>query len=150
MKNYSIGREVRTLSNAIRRWVDNSPIKRKVDDVTGTNGWIIGYLYDRLGTDVYQRDIEKQFGITRSTASKVLILMEKKGLITRVSVQHDARLKKIVMTEKSLELASLMAQDRSETEANLTKGFTEEELEQFVGYIKRFKENLANNERSES
>ena len=141
MKEYSIGREIRTLSNAIRRRIDNSPTKHKVDDVTGTNGWIIGYLADHSNENIYQRDIEKEFGITRSTASKVLILMEKKGLIVRIGVPHDARLKKIVMTEKSLELASLMAQDRLETEKTLAKGFSDDELEKFVEYISRFKEN---------
>lgn len=148
MKTRTVAHEVRTLHNAIRRMIDNSPIKRQIDDVTGTNARIIGYLADRLDRDVYQRDIEKEFGITRSTASKVLILMEKKGLIERIGVPHDARLKKIVMTDKSIELAKLMCQDRHETENILTKGFTDAELEQFIGYIARIKENIASAERS--
>ncbi len=148
MKTRRVAHEVRTLYNAIRRLIDNSPVKRKVDDVTGTNTRIISYLADRTDRDVFQRDIEKEFGITRSTASKVLILMEKKGLIERIGVPHDARLKKIVMTEKSLELAKLMCEDMLETENVLTKGFTDEELEQFIGYLTRVKNNISSAERS--
>ncbi len=145
MEKIIIGRELRTLNNAIRRRVDNSPIKHKIDDVTGTNGWIIGFLADRRDQDIFQRDIEREFGITRSTASKVLILMEKKGLVERVGVPHDARLKKIVLTPKSLELCDLMCRDRRETEAALTKGFSEAELAQLAGYLERLKNNILSN-----
>jgi len=148
LKTKRLAHEIRTLYNAIRRMIENSPIKRQIDDVTGTNARILGYLADRTDRDVYQRDIEKEFGITRSTASKVLILMEKKGLIERVGVPHDARLKKIVMTEKSLELAKLMCRDRLETDKILTKGFTDAELKQFMEYITRVKNNIASAERS--
>ena len=148
MKFYGIGHEIRTLSNSLRRFIDNSPVKRKVDDITGTNARIIGFLADRADRDIYQRDIEKEFAITRSTASKVLMLMEKKGLIERLAVEHDARLKKIVMTEKSKELAKMMCLDRLETEKVLTKDFTPEEIQQLRGYIERMKKNLASAERS--
>ena len=148
MKFYGIGHEVRTLYNSLRRFIDNSPVKRQVDDITGTNARIIGFLADRTDRDIYQRDIEKEFAITRSTASKVLMLMEKKGLIERLAVEHDARLKKIVMTEKSKELAKMMCLDRLETEKVLMKDFTAEEIEQLRGYIDRMKKNLASAERS--
>ena len=74
--------------------------------------------------------------------------MEKKGLIERLAVEHDARLKKIVMTEKSKELAKMMCLDRLETEKVLTKDFTAEEIQQLRGYIERMKKNLASAERS--
>lgn len=142
LSRYRIGRELRTLNNAIRRNVDNSPAKLEIDDVTGTNGWIIGYLSEHTDTDVFQRDIERDFGITRSTASKVLILMEKKGLITRESVPQDARLKKLVLTQKSLELCEKMRQSYNETEQKLTDGFTEKELDNLVGYLTRLRNNI--------
>ena len=46
-------------------------------------GWIIDYIYDRGNDPVFQRDIEKEFTIRRSTATELLKLMEKNGLITR-------------------------------------------------------------------
>ena len=92
MSEHHIGREIRSLNNAIRREVDSSPVKRKIDDITGTNGWIIGYISRNSGRDIYQRDIEKEFGITRSTASKVLILMEKKTDIYTICAYNMAKI----------------------------------------------------------
>ena len=90
----SIGNEIRVLSNMIHREISNSPGMKKVERVTGTNAWIIGYIAQQGTRDVFQRDLEQKFGITRSTASKVVNLMVQKGLIVREKVPGDARLKK--------------------------------------------------------
>ena len=44
---------------------------------------------------IYQKDIEKEFGLRPSTATEVLKALEKKELICRVSEKQDARLKRI-------------------------------------------------------
>ena len=135
MQNGNIGIELRYLNNLIRRYVDNKLHKNYIDSVTGTNGWIIGYIADH--GDVYQKDLETEFGITRSTASKV-----QKGLIEHRSVPQDARLKKLVLTDKALELSKLMNQDHEAVEKTLKKGFTEEELVNLHSYIGRMKQNI--------
>ena len=38
------------------RYFDNSPIKKSLDQVTGTNGWIIGYLADHDDRVIYQNE----------------------------------------------------------------------------------------------
>ena len=140
MQNGNIGIELRYLNNLIRRYVDNKLHKKYIDSVTGTNGWIIGYIADH--GDVYQKDLETEFGITRSTASKVVSLMVQKGLIEHHSVPQDARLKKLVLTDKALELSKLMNQDHEAVEKTLKKGFTEEELVNLHSYIGRMKQNI--------
>ncbi|SPU25488.1 MarR family transcriptional regulator [Bifidobacterium bifidum] len=59
------------------------------------------FLDRNRNREIYQHTIEQKFCITRSTASRVLALMEKKGLIARESVAHDARCKRIVLTDKA-------------------------------------------------
>ena len=140
MQNGNIGIELRYLNNLIRRYVDNKLHKKYIDSVTGTNGWIIGYIADH--GDVYQKDLETEFGITRSTASKVVSLMVQKGLIEHRSVPQDARLKKLVLTDKALELSKLMNQDHEAVEKTLKKDFTEEELVNLHSYIERMKQNI--------
>ena len=134
--------ELRSLSHRIHRFFQNSPNKRAVESVTGTNSWIICYLAENETRDVFQKDIEKEFDITRSTASKVIDLMEQKGLVERQKVPHDARLKKLVLTEKSRQLAELIAEDKNNLEITLTKGFTDEEKATLAEYIKRMRNNL--------
>lgn len=132
--------ELRSLSHRIHRF--NSPNKRAVESVTGTNSWIIGYLADHEGMDVFQKDIEKEFDITRSTASKVIDLMEQKGLVERQTVPHDARLRKLVLTEKSRQLVNLICIDKENLEKTLTKGFSDEEKATLTEYILRMRNNL--------
>lgn len=145
MDGRDIGKRLRMINNAVRRYIDrNYEGKKEVDNMTCSNGWIIGMLCDAelSGRDVMQRDLENEFGITRSTASKVLILLEKKGVIARESVSHDARLKKIVLTEKSRELAGKLRADTAQMESVLTKGFTPDELETLNGYLDRLQKNI--------
>lgn len=140
--NRTIHVELRSLTHRIHRFFQNSPNKRAVDSVTGTNSWIICYLANHEGRDVFQKDIEKEFDITRSTASKVIDLMEQKGLVERQTVPHDARLRKLVLTDKSRQLVNLISEDKDNLEKTLTKGFSEEEKAALAGYIFRMRKNL--------
>lgn len=139
---YEIGRELHSLNNLITRYIDRDSHKAQIDSVTGTNGWIISYLGNNEGREIYQKDLEKHFTITRSTVSKVLILMEQKGLIERTSVAHDSRLKKLTLTPKAQELLKLMREDIMRLEQTLTAGFSESELDTLLSYIRRMKANI--------
>lgn len=138
----TVHNELRSLSHLIYRFIENLPNKKLIESMTGTNGCIIGYLAENSDHDVFQKDIEKAFGITRSTASKVINLMEQKGLVEKQSVSYDARLKKIVMTDKSKSISHLMAEDMTLVESVLTEGFSPDEKKALCDYLKRMKQNL--------
>lgn len=140
----SIGNEIHVLAKLIHRALDNSPEMKKIESVTGTNAWIIGYIAKRNaeGEDAYQRDLEKHFGITRSTASKVVNLMVQKELIIRENVPGDARLKKLVLTERAMEIFHQMTEEFDAMEEALVSGFSEEEIEHFFDYIHRMQRNI--------
>ena len=104
--------------------------------------WIIRYLHDHRDQDVFQRDFERDFTITRSTVTGILQLMEKNGYILRMSVPSDARLKKIVLTEKGSALYEQMQDHIRETERLLIRGLTEEEVETLLKLLEKVKENL--------
>ena len=143
MEKIWIGMELRSLNNLIRRYFEFSSHRKEIETVTGNNGWIIGYLAENADRDVYQKDLEDRFTITRSTASKVLNLMEQKGLIQRQTVARDARLKKIVLTEKAWKIKELMKEDAERMERTLTEGFTGEELKTLHSYIQKMKKNIS-------
>lgn len=91
------------LDAEIKKWMDADMQAAGYDEVTLTHGWILKYLYDNRDRDTYQRDIEKHFSIGRSTVTTIIQLMEKRNLVRRESVECDARLKKVVLTEKGLQ-----------------------------------------------
>ena len=137
-----VGRLLGMIHNGVhRRWEQDSML-RELEGMTGKNGWIIGYLHHHQDRPVYQKDLEKAFNVTRSTASKVLTLMEKKGFVQRQAVESDARLRQIVLTEKAEKIASAMEAKQREMEAQLAMGFSQEEKEQLTGYLNRILENL--------
>lgn len=141
MEQRFIGIELRSLNNAVRRYLENNEPPVSGDKLTCSNAWIIGYL-SRAEGDVFQKDLEEEFGITRSTISKVLMLLEKKGIIQRIGVIHDARLKKLTLTEKGRAIAAQMNDSGARMEAQLTHGFTDEELMQLSDYMRRMRANL--------
>ena len=68
--------------------------------------------------------------------------MVQKGLIERQSVMHDARLKKLVLTERSQEIKRLMDEDHLRFEMALRKGFEAEELQTLFASLDKMKNNL--------
>lgn len=142
MTEKRIGRELRCLSNLIMRDIDNSSIKKSLDKITGTNGWIIGYIAENSDRDVFQKDLEKEFGITRSTASRVVELMVHKGLIERQKVDYDARLKKLTLTPKAAQVFQMMDKDNRRMEQKLMRGFSDYETELLMSYLLRMQENM--------
>ena len=143
METKRIGHELRSLNNLIRRYFEFSSHKNEVDTVTGNNGWIIRYLADNADKEIFQKDIEDFFTITRSTASKVLTLMEQKGLIERHSVAQDARLKKIVLTDKAWKIRKLMMKDVEKMEEILLKGFSKSDIDNLYQYLNKMKQNIS-------
>lgn len=143
-KHY-MGMEIHSLANMTMRYMDNNSHKKLVDSITGTNSWILGVIAHNQDKEIFQRDLEEKFGITRSTVSKVVNLMVQKGLIERSPVEYDARLKKLSLTDKSKELLSYMHEDNENMDEVLMRGFSEEEKEQLLDYIHRMKINLKNN-----
>ncbi len=139
-KKYVV-REINKLNHILKRSCGISDIKAQIDNVTGSNGWIIGFLAENRDTDIFQRDIEEKFSIRRSTVSNIIQLMEKKDLIRRESVDYDARLKKLVLTERAMEIHSIMDRHIEEQDKLLKKGISDEELEAFFGVIEKIKKN---------
>ena len=117
-----IGFEIRTLSNLIRRDVEKNIAAMDPKPNGRVHGWAINYFYENRDRDIFQKDFEEKFSIRRSTASNMLKLMEKDGYIKRVSVENDARLKKIVLTDKAIKTHTAICRDIAAREKRLRKG----------------------------
>jgi len=142
MKKRKIEKELHILSNLIMRHIENFPVKKQMDAITGTNGWIIGYLAHNPEKDIFQKDLEKEFGITRSTTSKVINRMVSLGLIEKEDVASDARLKKLKLTPQAWKFHYKMQKSFDDFEEELLTEFSEKEVEQLHFFIERMKENL--------
>ncbi len=142
-ERFFINTELRILSRNINNYFINYGNRKKIDKMTGSGGWIIAYISENWDHDVFQRDLEKEFDITRSTASKNVDLLVENGFIERQPVDYDARLKKLVLTEKAKDVFKIMRNDRAELEGKMLKGFSEEEKQQLRGFLKRLSANIS-------
>lgn len=137
-----IGFEIHRLNGLILRCRDNAPLKRTVDCMTGMHGWMIHYLYMHQAEEIYQKDLEQQFEIRKSTVSMILQTMEKNDLIHRSAVDHDARLKKITLTEKAVALHLQIEKEVTQFEEDMTADISDEELEAFLRTAGKLRQNL--------
>ena len=146
MHNRKLGFELHRASRMVKRYLDGDATKLYVEKMTGTHGWAVGYFYNNRHRDDFQKDFEQEFDIRRSTASNILSLMEKNGLIIRESVPYDARLKKITLTDKALEVQSVVNKSFDRLESTMKENISEEELDVFFKVLDKVCINLERNE----
>ncbi len=125
-----IGLVCKLIHQHFRRQFEWNAAQAGLDDVTLSHGRILGFL-EHSNTAVYQRDIEAAFGITRSTVTGMMQLMEKNGLIERKSVPHDSRLKQVCITENGRSLHRKIVAVIEASEQQLLKELTTEEADAF-------------------
>ena len=137
-----IGFKVRILANLLKRDIEKSKCELGIELPKGINGWAISYFFDNSDKDIFQKDFENEFSIRRSTASNILKTMEQNGFIKRESVESDARLKKIVLTEKAINIHKSVLRSINEREERLRKGLTSDETEAFLKITDRLIANM--------
>lgn len=142
MDNRKLGFEIHKTARLTKRYMDSDASKSYADKITGTHGWVIGYLYHNRDRDIFQKDFEQQFNIRRSTASSILSLMEKNGLIKRESVDYDARLKKITLTERAVEIQLPVENAFDRFENMIKQDISESELEIFFNVLDKINRNI--------
>ncbi len=106
-----------------------------------SNGYIISYLCENEDKNIFQRDIERQFDLSRSTVSTILKELEKEGLIERKSVIIDARLKKVVPTQKAKMINEACSKEIAHFFYDLASNLSDDEFGTFVKVLNTLKKN---------
>ena len=128
LKDLHMGRLIQMLSHQMKR--KNCVISMIEDDgLTVMQKHVLKFiLLETLHKEVYQKDIEEEFQIRKSSATGMLQLLEKNGFIVRESEKKDARLKRILPTEKAKALRPSILTHILQSEAQLTAEISEEDL----------------------
>jgi DNA-binding MarR family transcriptional regulator len=142
MTTPSILFEVKSLSNLAARRIARALAEDSAHNPTGMQGFILGFLGDNRDKDIFQRDVEAELQVRRSTVTGILQLMEKNGLIKRHPVEHDARLKKLVLTPQALGQYENVMRVIYGIEEKAVSRLTEAEIEMFCGVLHKIQENL--------
>ncbi len=128
IRNMHTGRLVRMLNHQLKR--NQKPEEAVEDDeLTPMQRHILNYiLLETLHRDIYQKNLEEEFQVRKSTVSGILKLIEKNGFIYRESVKEDARLKRILPTKKAEALRPSILELIHETVIRMTEGVSEQVL----------------------
>ena len=111
--------------------------------IGSAQGKILNYvLVESEAHSVYQKDLEREFGLRPSTVTEMLNALEQKKLIQRVSDEWDGRYKKFVFTEKARSMKDRIRQEVEETEHLLLQGITEQEKQEFLRIAGKMLQNL--------
>lgn len=137
-----IGFAVKGLNHLIQRKVNHFARRYGLDDITITHSFILHFLRMNEDHDVFQKDLESNFHITRSAITNIVQFLERRGYIRREAVPEDARLKKIVLTDQGIELDDKMKHSILEAEQYIDSALTAEEKECFLFYCQKIRQKL--------
>ena len=112
------------------------------ETLTAHQSWVLDYLTLHRDQEIMQKDIEKKFSIRRSTASHMLQLMEKNGYILRISVPDDARMKKLIITEKGIEAQNRMKDRLCRFEEIFQSNISQKDLQYLKQLLKQLEKNI--------
>ena len=139
-----IGFQIKSVNNLIRRKLDIRFTEAGLGEISGVQGPMLGYISDHSkNQDVFQKDLEKEFNIRRSTATVMLQTLEQKGYIVREPVEHGARLKRIVLTPKAMKADQAIRKQVDAFNEELEANITPEEREALFKILDKVISNLS-------
>ncbi len=140
-----VGRLVNMISHQLKRQLC---FHEEESELTNMQKRVLHYiLFQSMDKDIYQKDIEKEFKIRRSTASGILRLLEKNGFVARENVEWDARLKKLVPTEKAEGVREEILSNIRYVEKILRQGISDQDMETCRRVLEQISANLSGNEK---
>lgn len=141
-KRQHVAPAIHRVDHMLKRNLEMNVKEIGINEITMVHGWFIRYLYENREKDIFQKDIEKQFGFCRSSITNIIQVMEKNGYLKRQAVEQDARLKKVLLTEKGIREHQAIESLIDRLDQRTLQGINDEELDCFFRVINRIEENL--------
>lgn len=138
-----LGLHISKINHIISRKMDSAVINAIDDNLTVSQAYVIDFISMKgENQEIFQKDLEKEFDLKRSSISLMLNNMEKSDLIKRVPVAEDGRLKKIILTNKSKKLYKEISMAIDSIENKLCESITSQEMKVFKTVLDKIRNNL--------
>ena len=148
------GETMKDISNAAGRYVSKLGgfFRRQMDAIAAENRMTPAQCRTLLyitgqNREIYQKDIEEEYGPRAATATQLLQGMEEAGLIRREVDEKDRRKKRIVVVEGKREVCRKMVAQISELETQMIENIEEEKLVVFFDVIEQMIANVPHSDR---
>ena len=139
VKDERASKYISILANRMRREIEALSFRGQY---SGAEGKALHFILAHDDSEVFQKDLEDEFGMRPPSASALVKKLEQDGLISRVPVSYDGRLKKIVPSEKARQNREKVLRDVQDLENRLLRGIPEQEQALWLEITKRMIENL--------
>lgn len=114
--------------------------ERNIDAFNGAQGRILYVLWQEDGVPI--KTVSDQCGLAITSLTTMLERMEKQGLIRRIQDPSDKRKTLLFLTDKARSLKNDYDEVSNQMGDIYYRGFSEEEIRQFEGYLDRVRNNL--------
>lgn len=138
----AIGYELREAEIMLTRYFEKQESINQLENIKGPQAMALVYLVDHQDREIFQKDLELEMGIRKSTASKLVDRLVKNGYLTKTTSKKDGRSKQLLITNKAIADSEKIKAYVHETEAMMRKNISEEELEQFFQTLEKIKGNI--------
>ncbi|MBO0473131.1 hypothetical protein IGL98_002754 [Enterococcus sp. DIV0840] len=137
-----IGLKIRILANELNRKAAEI-LKEDGEASSSIQMRILNFIHRRNSQQVpvYQKDIEQEFDIRRSTATGLLQTMDKRLFIERRSCKEDNRYKTIILTELGQQKVKENIVKLHKFDELLVQGISEEHVTIFFDVMEKLSEN---------
>ena len=142
-KDEIVGFAVHDLSKRFKTFLQNLNEEECADPAAVSHGWLIGYLYDNRDKVIYQRDLEEQLHLAKSSIATILQTLEQAGYIRRETPPHDARQKQVILRPEGREFDQRMRRRIMASEKQVRKDIPAEDMEVFFRVLRKMAGNLS-------
>ncbi|MCY8235526.1 MarR family winged helix-turn-helix transcriptional regulator [Priestia endophytica] len=132
-----IGYLIQQISHLVIQ-LHNEKLER--EGVTSSQERLLTLLYIKNGAT--QSELQQDLLIKPSSVTKLVDVLEHKGLVTRMSGDKDARVKRIHLTEKGKFLEEQLWFIKNEMEAQIGKSLSEEQHSSLIHLLNVVKKDL--------
>lgn len=126
----------------------NRKMKRYFDSffdgtkLSGIQGLILQYLLvETERRDVFPKDLEEFLEVKGSSVTSLINTLERKGYLVRESLSTDARYKKLVLTDKTYAMKSIINSSVMNYMSSMFQGISDEDLKTFEYVILQMTKN---------
>ena len=115
-----------------------------IDAFSGEQGKILFVLWQK--DKITQKELATETGLAKNTITVMLEKMEKNNLIRRITDENDKRKSLVILTDYAKSLKKSFDEISDEMLKKVYKGFSEEEIDKYEGYLHRIIRNLEEKE----
>jgi len=140
MNKISIMLDLKRINGKIHKALTNS-LKEYDIDITPVQGRILMFIEEEK--EVTATDIIERFkSINKSTLSEILNNLEKNGYVTRLESETDSRRKIISLSDKALEVISILKKNFDNVAHKVLDDISKEEYQAFKMILDKMERNI--------